>query len=175
MQCHLPVFLGIIRPMLFDSLQIMVFRDTCLWLPVTSMSLCRWTHKLVTHTPDLVWGQHTDIARKRDVQHVCWAIGSSHTSCLWYWQPSRDLKIERPWPRLNMKTIFSRYGDFHVKDKTVARPSYFWHGIPILTTSLYWDGSQAAFIIVICVRWRQDGNVITYHHILTHPLISFLL
>ena len=25
---------------------------------------------------------------------------------------------------LNIKTIFPRYGDSHVKDKTVARPSY---------------------------------------------------
>ena len=28
------------------------------------------------------------------------------------------------WPRLNIKTAFPRYGDSHVKDKTVARPSY---------------------------------------------------
>ena len=28
-----------------------------------------------------------------------------------------------PGLRLNMKTVFLRYGDFHVKDKTVARPS----------------------------------------------------
>ena len=27
-------------------------------------------------------------------------------------------------PRLNIKTVFPRYGDSHVKDKTVARPSY---------------------------------------------------
>ena len=29
-----------------------------------------------------------------------------------------------PGPHLNIKTVFSRYGDSHVKDKTVARPSY---------------------------------------------------
>ena len=27
-------------------------------------------------------------------------------------------------PRLNIKIVFPRYGDSHVKDKTVARPSY---------------------------------------------------
>ena len=27
-------------------------------------------------------------------------------------------------PRLNIKTILSMYGDFHVKDKTVVRTSY---------------------------------------------------
>ena len=45
-------------------------------------------------------------------------------------------------PHLNIKTIFPRYGDFHVKDKTVVGPSYLKHGDPYTgkTTSLYWDG-----------------------------------
>ena len=30
----------------------------------------------------------------------------------------------RPWPRLNIKTVLSTYGDFHVKDKTAVRTSY---------------------------------------------------
>ena len=44
-------------------------------------------------------------------------------------------------PRLNTKTVFPRYGDFHAKDKTVVRPSYLLHGDPYTgkTTSLYWD------------------------------------
>ena len=29
-----------------------------------------------------------------------------------------------PGPRLNIKTVFSTYGDFHVKDKTAVRTSY---------------------------------------------------
>ena len=29
-----------------------------------------------------------------------------------------------PGPRLNIKTVLSMYGDFHVKDKTAARTSY---------------------------------------------------
>ena len=29
-----------------------------------------------------------------------------------------------PGPRLNIKTVLSTYGDFHVKDKTVVRTSY---------------------------------------------------
>ena len=32
--------------------------------------------------------------------------------------------LGRPGPRLNMKTVYPMYGDSHVKDKTVARPSY---------------------------------------------------
>ena len=30
----------------------------------------------------------------------------------------------RPGPRLNIKTVLSTYGDFHVKDKTAVRTSY---------------------------------------------------
>ena len=42
---------------------------------------------------------------------------------------------------LNIKAIFYRYGDSHVKDNTVARPSYLQHGDPYpgRTTSLYYD------------------------------------
>ena len=38
------------------------------------------------------------------------------------------------------KDHLSQYGDSHVKDKTVARPSYLWHGDPYTgkMTSLYW-------------------------------------
>ena len=32
--------------------------------------------------------------------------------------------LKPPGPRLNVRTVFPRYGDSHVKDKTVARPSY---------------------------------------------------
>ena len=31
-------------------------------------------------------------------------------------------------PRLNIKTVLSTYGDFHVKDKTAVRTSYLLHG-----------------------------------------------
>ena len=31
-------------------------------------------------------------------------------------------------PRLNIKTVLSTYGDFHVKDKTAVRTSYLYHG-----------------------------------------------
>ena len=33
-------------------------------------------------------------------------------------------QVIRPGPRLNIKTILSTYGDFHVKDKTAVRTSY---------------------------------------------------
>ena len=31
---------------------------------------------------------------------------------------------KNPGPRLNIKTVLSTYGDFHVKDKTAVRTSY---------------------------------------------------
>ena len=45
-----------------------------------------------------------------------------------------------PGPHLNIKTVFPRYVDYHVKDKTAVRPSYLWHGDPYTgkMTSLYW-------------------------------------
>ena len=41
------------------------------------------------------------------------------------WKPcTSKWNILVPGPRLNIKIVFPRYGDSHVKDKTVARPSY---------------------------------------------------
>ena len=34
------------------------------------------------------------------------------------------------WGHLNIKTVFPRYGNSHVKDKKVLRPSYLYHGDP---------------------------------------------
>ena len=38
------------------------------------------------------------------------------------WLSMEELK--HPGPRLNIKTVLSTYGDFHVKDKTAVRTSY---------------------------------------------------
>ena len=55
-------------------------------------------------------------------------------------------------PRLNIKTVLRRYGDPHVKDKTVPRPSY--HGDPYTgkTTSLYWDPPRIQW----CALYKND-------------------
>ena len=42
-----------------------------------------------------------------------------------YWYRESD---HWPGPRLNIKTVLSTYGDFHVKDKTTVRTSYLKHG-----------------------------------------------
>ena len=38
--------------------------------------------------------------------------------------PEHAFTGELPGPRLNIKTVLSTYGDFHVKDKTAVRTSY---------------------------------------------------
>ena len=38
--------------------------------------------------------------------------------------PLRTLQVRRSGPRLNIKTVLSTYGDFHVNDKTAVRTSY---------------------------------------------------
>ena len=55
-------------------------------------------------------------------------IATNHFSCI-YWQQSFTcimtfLAVSDPGPRLNIKTVLSTYGDFHVKDKTAVRTSY---------------------------------------------------
>ena len=41
-----------------------------------------------------------------------------------YIKLAHALFISKPGPRLNIKTVLSTYGDFHVKDKTAVRTSY---------------------------------------------------
>ena len=41
-----------------------------------------------------------------------------------HWNFNDGSDVLAPGPRLNIKTILSTYGDFHVKDKTAVRTSY---------------------------------------------------
>ena len=56
-----------------------------------------------------------------------WGYMFNITGTSWY---SNKLQMKylslwaRPGPRLNIKTVLSRYRDFHVKDKTAVRTSY---------------------------------------------------
>ena len=38
--------------------------------------------------------------------------------------PKWSSNVAEAGPRLNIKTVLSTYGDFHVKDKTAVRTSY---------------------------------------------------
>ena len=66
----------------------------------------------------------------------------------WYW--ISPLFPAWPWHHMTLltwgpfqyKDHLSRYGDCHVKDKTMNRPYYIWHGNLYTgkTASLYWHG-----------------------------------
>ena len=55
---------------------------------------------------------------------------NSHGSCYFSVATTSELTnlledvSQSPGPRLNIKTVLSTYGDFHVKDKTAVRTSY---------------------------------------------------
>ena len=51
--------------------------------------------------------------------HVSFAGGALHNDNILL-----ILTFKPPGPRLNIKTVLSAYGDFHVKDKTAVRTSY---------------------------------------------------
>ena len=48
----------------------------------------------------------------------------SRNSTLKVHQVRHHREGQEPGPRLNIKTVLSTYGDFHVKDKTAVRTSY---------------------------------------------------
>ena len=71
--------------------------------------------------------------------------------CTWLgftvvYQPS----YSGPGPHLNIKTVFPRYGDYHVKDKVATGPSYHQHRDPLTdkTTSSYWDSPWSSEVIL---------------------------
>ena len=85
----------------------------------------------------------------------------------------------RSGPRLDIKTIFPRYGDSHVKDKTVARPSYLQHGDPYTgkTASLYWDGPLDSTLLALCHWWIPSQRasyteVDVYRVVRLHELLN---
>ena len=68
-------------------------------------------------------------------------------------------KYVPPGGRLNIKMSSYQYRDPHVKDKTVLRPSYLYHGNPHIweRRSLYWDGAQVPNSIEMSsYRYRQS-------------------
>ena len=90
-----------------------------------------------------------------------WVWCPLHQLCCHYHVRHLLLNALQAAPRLNIKTIFPRYWDSHVKDKTVARPSYLKPGDPFTgkTTWLYWDDPLWFFMvhyeILPRVIWEQ--------------------
>ena len=66
-----------------------------------------------------------------EIMELCWSKASNYLwelSKLWINLPGDETGWYKdcwfPGPRLNIKTVLSTYGDFHVKDKTAVRTSY---------------------------------------------------
>ena len=57
------------------------------------------------------------------------ALLSGYSRCICFISVGQKQKLTGP--RLNIKTVLSTYGDFHVKDKTADRTSYLNMGIAI--------------------------------------------
>ena len=72
------------------------------------------------------------------------------------------------WAHLNIKTVFPRYGDSHVKDKMVAK-----HGDPYIgkTTALYWDGRLVTY--PIRPPEPEKFGIITAYLSLRFPVVAF--
>ena len=85
------------------------------------------------------------------------------------WHNPRRLWEDEPHPGpwFNIKTAFPRYGDSHVKDKTVAR-----HGDPYTgkTTSLYWDGPLGLMVERLNI-FRTNGLLVCWHYFHVHFLV----
>ena len=88
----------------------------CIWK-------CRMQNGAILTRPQCV--KLTSIAVFREIIsgsycHIeCW-----YQVCLLYAIFIFAIRDKRAGPRLNIKTVLSTYGDFHVKDKTAVRTSY---------------------------------------------------
>ena len=76
-------------------------------------------HENAIHMSGPLWSEAIDypwilLTKNHQCRSYVFSVLLSSTSC---W-------INRPGPRLNIKTVLSTYGDFHVKDKTAVRTSY---------------------------------------------------
>ena len=78
--------------------------------------------------------------------------------------------------RLKIKMSSCQYRDPHVKDRTVLRPSYLWHGNTHTweRRSLYWDGPQGFTEVRSCAIKSVCAPKLMYSRPLTqvHTLFS---
>ena len=82
----------------------------------------QWVNSFPFRCRSSVWSQHQQTQNSRTAV-------TSWRSCTWQPRHNVSRKNKANWPMrhgpgINIKTVFSRYGDSHVKDKTVARPFY---------------------------------------------------
>ena len=81
------------------------------WLEMPPRPL--WCHRNVCIGVWLLWLQ-----KQASQAWISYYIPQNTAGCNYLSMP------RVPGPRLNIKTVLSTYGDFHVKDKTVVRTSY---------------------------------------------------
>ena len=79
------------------------------WNSLSVGTLHRWRSH--SHRSSVSWGGHTHALYRWDKGHKLHVFHFIQSRC-------------SPGPRLNIKTVLSMYGDFHVKDKTAVRTSY---------------------------------------------------
>ena len=91
-------------------------------------------HKRSKKTAD-IWNINVTVTL-HVVWHITLALDYYHT---WIKEPVTAIRALSQY-----KDRLSQVWDSHVKDKTVVRPSYFWHGNPYTgkMVSLNWDGPQ---------------------------------
>ena len=99
--------------------------------------VAQWTHSIVDiaeyeiHTLGR-WSYFVHQSKRWFIQYFVildYVIAALHCTCLrWYWKHDGDINVMGPIyisiHGLNIKTVLSTYGDFHVKDKTAVRTSY---------------------------------------------------
>ena len=125
-----------------------VFVDLCLnkrlskqsrrrWFETKSLSLCRHCNEDLLWLA-IIWMVNSYCVKLifRKYKHIfAFSINSQHWDAASHWNHSslktglgimivNGLPMQEPGPRLNIKTVLSTYGDFHVKDKTAVRTSY---------------------------------------------------
>ena len=95
----------------------------------------QWFYSLIA--PEIVfqgyffWFSYPNCSIDKIMFHM-WREFQCHTWCQvitnkWR-RPQVNPTNTHSGPRLNIKTVSSTYGDFHVKDKTAVRTSYLQHG-----------------------------------------------
>ena len=129
-------------------------------LQVSSKSAC-WYNWEYFISPFWCWGQ-----KIRSISWLLMTWQGTRQCQSWHWSAT-------PGPHFNIKTIFPRYGDSHVKDKTVTKPSYLKHGDPYTgkTTSLCWDTPITGWVTV---SFEMHISIIPYAIHKLHAWISYL-
>ena len=82
-------------------------------------------------------------------RHIVCVCTLHDSSALLWCRSSQSVKENKTsGAHLSINILSYQKKDSHVKDKTVSRPSYLWHGNPhtLKRRTLYWDGAQLILV-----------------------------